>query len=301
MGSRISLKNHINAVLSHLKREEIEDSHVVADSHIVADSHVVSNSYVVEDSHVVEDPYVMAKPGNSKTSETFTSSSTGVEFVLILPGEFYMGSPSEEQGRSDSESPAHKVTIKNAFYMGKFQVTQKQWKNIMGNSPSHFKGDTLPVEMVSWNDVQEFVEKLNAAENTDKYRSPSEAEWEYACRAGIQTRYSFGDDESKLNEYAWYVKNSGRKTHPIGRKQPNSWGLYDMHGNVWEWVQDKWHENYKDSPSDGSAWEDGGGSLRVSRGGSWYCNAESCRSAGRFGREPDSHFANLGFRLLRDP
>ncbi|AKB31227.1 serine/threonine kinase [Methanosarcina siciliae HI350] len=288
MGSRISLKNHINTVLSHLKREEIEDSYVVTDSH------VVENSYLIEDS------YAVVKPGNSITPETSVSSSTGMEFVLVLPGEFYMGSPSEEQGRSDSESPAHKVTIKTSFYMGKFQVTQKQWKNIMGNSPSHFRGEALPVEMVSWNDVQEFVEKLNAAENTYKYRLPSEAEWEYASRAGTQTRYSFGDDESKLKEYAWYVKNSGRKTHPIGRKQSNPWGLYDMHGNVWEWVQDNWHENYNDSLSDGKAWEDLDNSLRVSRGGSWYCIAESCRSAGRFGREHDSHFANLGFRLVKE-
>jgi len=264
-----------------LKREELEDSYVVADSHVVADS------------------YAVGKSGNSITPDTFVSSSTGMEFILIPPGEFEMGSPSDEKDRSDSESPVHKVTIKNPFYMGKSQVTQKQWKNIMGNSPSHFKGEDHPVEMVSWNDVQEFVKKLNAAESTNKYRIPSEAEWEYACRAGTETRYSFGDDESKLNGYAWYAENSGRKTRPIGRKQPNSWGLYDMHGNVWEWVQDKWHKNYNDSPFDGKAWEDGDGSLRVSRGGSWYCGAESCRSAGRFGREPESRFGNLGFRLLR--
>ena len=270
MGSKISLKNHINAVLCHLKKEQIEDS------------------------------YVVAKSGGSETPETFTSSSTGMEFVLIPPGEFDMGSSSEEQDRSDSESPVHKVTIKNPFYMGKSSVTQRQWKKIMGNNPSHFKGEDQPVEMVSWNEVQEFVKKLNTAENTDKYRLPSEAEWEYACRAGTQTRYSFGDDESKLNEYAWYAKNSGSKTHSISRKKPNPWGLYDMHGNIWEWVQDKWHENYNGSPSDGSIWEDGDSFDRVSRGGSWYCDAESCRSAGRFRRDPDSLFSNLGFRLLRE-
>ena len=142
--------------------------------------------------------------------------------------------------------------------------------------------------------------KLNAKEGTDKYRLPSEAEWEYACRAGTQTRYSFGDDESKLNEYAWYAENSGSKTHPIGQKKPNSWGLYDMHGNVWEWVQDNWHENYNGAPSNGSVWEDEDSSDRVSRGGSWYCNTEFCRSAGRFRREPESRFSNLGFRLLRE-
>ena len=270
MGIKISLKNHISAVRCYLKMEEIEDSYVVANS------------------------------GGSVTPETFTSSSTSMEFVLIPPGEFDMGSSSEEQDRSDSESPVHKVTIKNPFYMGRSSVTQRQWKKIMGNNPSHFKGEDQPVEMVSWNEVQEFVKKLNTAENTDKYRLPSEAEWEYACRAGTQTRYSFGDDESKLNEYAWYAKNSGSKTHSISRKKPNPWGLYDMHGNIWEWVQDKWHENYNGSPSDGSIWEDGDSFDRVSRGGSWYCDAESCRSSGRFRRDPDSLFSNLGFRLLRE-
>ena len=133
--------------------------------------------------------------------------------------------------------------------MGKYPVTQKQWKKVMGNNPSNFKGEDRPVESVSWEDVQEFVKKLNEKEGTDKYRLPSEAEWEYACRAGTQTRYSFGDDESKLNEYAWYDKNSGSETHPVGQKKPNSWDLYDMHGNVWEWVQDRWHDKYKGAPS----------------------------------------------------
>ena len=148
----------------------------------------------------------------------------------------------------------------------------------MGNNPSNFKGEDRPVESVSWKDVQEFVKKLNEKEGTDKYRLPSEAEWEYACRAGTQTRYSFGDDESKLNEYAWYDKNSGSETHPVGQKKPNPWGLYDMHGNVWEWVQDRWHGDYNGAPSDGSAWEDGSGSDRVDRGGSWINYARYCRS-----------------------
>ncbi|MDD3246207.1 MAG: formylglycine-generating enzyme family protein [Methanosarcina sp.] len=270
MGSKISLKNHINSVICHLKKDEIEDS------------------------------YVMAKPGNFTNLETLASSYSGMEFVLIPSGEFDMGASSEEKGRSDSESSLHKVTIKNPFYMGKYPVTQKQWEKIMGNNPSHFKGEARPVEMVSWNEVQEFVNKLNAAEETDKYRVPSEAEWEYACRAGTQTRYSFGGDESKLNEYAWYAENSGSKTHSIGRKNPNLWGLYDMHGNVWEWVQDKWQENYIVSPPDGSVWEDGNSFYRGSRGGSWYCDTKSCRSASRFGRDPESLFSNLGFRLLRE-
>ncbi|MCO5384357.1 MAG: formylglycine-generating enzyme family protein [Methanosarcina barkeri] len=235
--------------------------------------------------------------GIQEIPKTFISSSTGMELVLIPAGEFMMGSPSEEQGRYDDEGPVHEVTIKNSFYMGKYPVTQKQWKRVMGNNPSNFKGEARPVESVSWKEVQTFVQKLNEKEGADKYRLPSEAEWEYACRAGTQTRYSFGDDESKLNEYAWYDKNSGSETHPVGQKKPNSWDLYDMHGNVWEWVQDGWHSNYNGAPSDGSAWEDGSGSYRVDWGGRWSSRARGCRSAVR--DDPEGRFNGLGFRLLR--
>jgi formylglycine-generating enzyme required for sulfatase activity len=272
--SKIGIINHINTILCYLRKEEIEKS--------------------------IEYSADVTKNESPEITETFISSSTGIEFLLISADEFIMGSPSEEKDRSDCESPLHKVTIKNPFYMGKFQVTQRQWKKIMGTSPANFNDESRPVEKVSWEEVQEFIKKLNAKENTDKYRLPSEAEWEYACRAGTQSRYFFGDDESKLGDYAWYVKNAGRKTHPFGKKKPNPWGLYDMHGNVWEWVQDRWHENYDDSPADGSAWEDGNSSNRVSRGGSWYCDVDSCRSAARFSRDPEKRLANLGFRLVRE-
>jgi formylglycine-generating enzyme required for sulfatase activity len=159
-------------------------------------------------------------------------------------------------------------------------VTQREWKVVMGDNPSTFKGDDLPVEKVSWDDVQEFIKKLNEREGITKYRLPSEAEWEYACRAGTTTRYSYGESDSNLCEYAWYVGNSGKKTHPIGQKKPNPWGLYDIHGNVGEWVQDTWHSNYNGAPSDGSVWK-GSGSNRVIRGGSWRSNARGCRAADR--------------------
>lgn len=270
MGSKIIIKNCINTVRNYLKKEESGD---------------------------------LKKPENlenSETAEIFASPFTGIEFVLIPAGEFEMGSPSEEQGRFPNECPAHRVTIKKSFYIGKSSVTQKQWKKIMGRNPSHFKGEDRPVEMVSWIEVQKFVEKLNEKEHTDKYRLPSEAEWEYASRAGTQTRYHFGNDESKLDEYAWYAENSSGQTHTISQKKPNSWGLYDMYGNVWEWVQDNWHENYKGSPSNGSSWEDENSSHKVSRGGSWYCSAILCRSASRFKRGSENHISNLGFRLLRE-
>jgi Uncharacterized conserved protein len=231
--------------------------------------------------------------------KTFTSPFTGMEFVLIPAGEFMMGSLLEEQDSYSNEYPVHEVSIKNSFYIGKHPVTQAEWRTIMRDNPSTFIMGDRPVESVSWGDVQEFIARLNEKEGSNRYRLPSEAEWEYACRAGTQTKYSFGDNKEKLNEYAWYNQNSGSETHPIGRKKPNSWSLYDMHGNVWEWVQDSWHNNYKGAPSDGSAWEDGG-SFRVSRGGSWYRDSKSCRSADRDWHKPGYRGSDLGFRLLRE-
>ena len=232
-------------------------------------------------------------------NETFINT-LDMEFVLIQPGEFDMGSPANETGRYDDEGPVHHVTISKAFYLSKYEVTQKQWNEVMGDNPSYFKGDDLPVEFVFWDDVQEFIKKLNKKESTDKYRLPSEAEWEYAARAGTTTRYSFGDDDSKLGEYAWYRENSGDKTHPVGNKGANPWGLYDMHGNVWEWVQDKWHYTYNGAPADGSAWEDEISAIRVVRGGGWFRDAGRCRSARRFSRGPGNRARILGFRLLQE-
>ncbi len=228
------------------------------------------------------------------------SNSIYMEFVLIPAGEFKMGSPSSEEDRDSNEGPVHTVTIEKAYYLGKYEVTQEQWREVMGTNPSYFKGDNLPVEKVSWKDAQEFVKKLNEKEGTNKYRLPSEAEWEYAARAGTTTRYSFGNDESDLGDYAWYEDNSGDKTHPVGQKKPNPWGLYDMHGNVWEWVQDRCHNSYNGAPTDGSALESGSSSYRVFRGGSWCFFARCCRSAFRSSDVPGIRLYYIGFRLLRE-
>src|SRR3990172_4480542 len=199
--------------------------------------------------------------------EKIIINSIGMKFVLIPAGEFDMGSPPDEWGGFDTEIPFHHVRISKPFYLGIYPVTQMEWKAIMGENTSRFIDDDLPVENVSWSDVQKYIKKLNEKEGTTKYRLPSEAEWEYAARAGTKTRYSFGDEESRLGRYAWYADNSGNETHPVGEKKPNPWGLYDMHGNVWEWVQDRWHNNYDGAPADGSSWESGDISRRVERGG----------------------------------
>ena len=257
------------------------------------------------DTHDVSSPQaevvpelIESTPSSSSNNQTTITNSIDMEFVLIPAGSFDMGSPSGEEDRRDREGPVHKVRIPDSFYMGKYEVTQKQWSEVMGDNPSNFKGDDLPVERITWNYVQEFIKKLNEKEGTEKYRLPSEAEWEYAARAGTTTRYSFGDDTSKLSEYAWYGGGTG--THPVGQKKPNSWGLYDMHGNVLEWVQDTFYMNYNDAPSDGGALEGGNGSLRVMRGGGWSGNAEYCRSASRSVDEPNFRYECIGFRLVQE-
>jgi formylglycine-generating enzyme required for sulfatase activity len=226
-----------------------------------------------------------------------------LEMVLIPVGEFTMGSPDMDKDAKDVEKPQHRVRITKPFYLGKYLVTQEQWEAVMGGNPSEFKGPKNPVETVSWDDCQQFFGKLNAtsAAGGGKFQLPTEALWEYACRAGNKTKYCFGDDDSKLGDYAWYDANSDNKTHPVGEKKPNAWGLYDMHGNVWEWCQD-WFANgyYKESPVNdptGAAM----GSNRVLRGGSGISPAGYCRSAFRDSNVPGSRFYNLGLRVSLIP
>jgi formylglycine-generating enzyme required for sulfatase activity len=227
-----------------------------------------------------------------------------MEFVRIPPGEFMMGSPENEPGRYSDEKQ-HKVVLTQGFYMQTTEVTQEQWKSVMGSNPSDFKDcDQCPVENVSWNDAQEFIRKLNQKEGKEVYRLPTEAEWEYAARAGSRTAFANGDiteleckSDPNLEKMGWYCGNSENKPHAVGQKSPNAWGLYDMHGNVWEWCQD-WYGDYPD----GTVSDPVGpptGSNRVGRGGSWDNDAQVCRSADRGRSDPGNRSRNLGFRLLR--
>ena len=200
---------------------------------------------------------------------------------------------------NDWEKPAHEVTIRKPFYMGKFEVTQEQYQQVMGSNPSRFKGAQRPVEMAFWDDAKEFCKR--ASEKCGfVLRLPSEAEWEYACRAGTRTNYHSGDTEADLARAAWYGNNSGGTTHPVGQKVANAFGLHDMHGNVWEWCEDDGHENYQGAPKDGQAWiNTPRGGSRVLRGGDWDLHPGYCRSAHRGGDLPDSRYGHYGFRVVR--
>ena len=227
-------------------------------------------------------------------------NSLGMEFVLIEPGMFQMGSRSGEAGRDDDET-LRQVTLSQSFYLGKHEVTQGQWQAVMGDNPSYFSscGRTCPVEKVSWEDVQGFIEELNAREGVRSYRLPTEAEWEYAARAGTQTAYHFGNAANRLRQYGWYEENAGRRSHPVGQKRPNEWGLYDMHGNVWEWVADSWGDYPRGAVTDPRGPDTG--AYRVLRGGSWYNYARYCRAAHRFRHSPGFRYFRLGVRLARSP
>ena len=223
-----------------------------------------------------------------------------MEFVLIEPGTFEMGSPATEEGR-DNDETLHRVTFSQPFYLGKYEVTQGQWEAVMGSNPSHFSacGATCPVEQVSWADAQAFIAALNRQAGGETYRLPTEAEWEYAARAGMQTAYHFGNAAHRLGQYGWYSDNSASTTHPVGQKRPNAWGLYDIQGNVWEWVQD-WYGAYpRGAVPDPRG--PGTGTHRVYRGGSWDAPARWCRAANRDGSSPGYRSDSLGVRLARTP
>jgi formylglycine-generating enzyme required for sulfatase activity len=228
--------------------------------------------------------------------KTYTNS-IGMEFVKIPAGTFMMGSVASYSKTSHAdESPAHQVTISKPFYMGKFEVTQEQWSAVMGDTPSHLHGVGHPVESVTWEDAQVFIQKLNEKEGGNKYRLPTEAEWEYAARAGTKTLYFWGNNPAVLDQYAWFGENSERGTHSVGEKKPNPWGLYDIYGNVFEWVEDWYYYGYKAGAVIDPTGPDEG-SLRVFRGGSWSSTAGICRSAYRYCNAPASRYFNLGFRL----
>jgi len=232
------------------------------------------------------------------------ANSIGMKLKLIPAGEFMMGSPESEEER-DNDETQHRVKITKPFYMGIHEVTKSQWKAVMGTEPwsgyTYMKeGANYAASYLSWEDAVEFCKKLSSRDGRT-YSLPTEAQWEYACRAGTATAYCFGNSSSSLGTYAWYYGNASdvdeEYAHEVGQKRPNAWGLYDMHGNVWEWCQD-WYDNdyYENSPGSDPRGPSSG-SRRVFRGGSWRLNPRYCRSAYRYSDSPENRNFILGFRV----
>lgn len=223
--------------------------------------------------------------------------SLKIDYVWIEPGTFAMGTPQGEAGRDYDEGPVHQVTISRGFFIGKYEVTQAQWRAVMERATFQFRNDeNAPAENVSFEDVQEFLRRMNSRNDGFVYRLPTEAEWSYAAGSG-----GHHPENTTLDEMAWYGPNAGSRTHPVGAKQPNAWGLYDVHGNVWEWVQDWYDKTYYRRSPDKDPLGPETGELRGMRGGGWNSVANLCRIGLRNGLAPNLRRADLGFRLVRVP
>ncbi|HEY6127118.1 MAG TPA: formylglycine-generating enzyme family protein [Candidatus Acidoferrum sp.] len=267
----------------------------------------------------------LKKTATATSAGKIVRNNIGMQLVYVPAGSFMMGSTNAEvqevyaQAQRDvgtaaklewftREQPRHQVTLRSPFYLGRYEVTQAQWQTVMGSNPSQFRGCELcPVEQISWNDAQEFIRRMNAMNDGFTYSLPSEAQWEYACRAGKTTQFALGNSMSSGQAnfdgqfpFGGAAKGVSReKTMPVGSFPPNAWGLYDMHGNVWEFCGDLWHDNYDRAPNDGSAWSsDGDSAHRVERGGSWDFHADALRCAYRFRVRPDTRVNNNGLRVM---
>ena len=247
-------------------------------------------------------------PTNPSHGDEWTAymgeSEAPLDMIYIGPGSFMQGSPTSEVGHEDDEYPPHLVTLDYGFWLGKYEVTQGQWEAVTGSNPSYYSGANRPVEGVSWNMITaDFLSPLNAQTTEGEWRMPSESEWEYGCRAGTTTRFYWGDDlsETLIDDYAVYNGNDPDGTAEVGSKLPNSWNLYDMSGNVWEWVEDYYHSNYTGAPTNGDPWLSPTSSTRVLRGGSWGNYAGYCRSANRGSDSPSDAGGYYGFRIVLSP
>ncbi|MDY3272767.1 MAG: SUMF1/EgtB/PvdO family nonheme iron enzyme [Prevotella sp.] len=250
---------------------------------------------IVSQPAVAQQPVVQAPIANSYNITIPVKDGISIDMVRVEAGTFTMGATAEMKKPMDHEKPTHRVTLTNDYYIGKYEVTQALWQTVMGNNPSKFKGDNLPVEQVSWDDCQDFLSKLNRITGKT-FRLPTEAEWEYAARGGNKSRGYQYSGSNNLLDVAWFWDNSGCRTHAVGTKQANELGIYDMSGNVWEWCQD-WYGAYSSSslvnPTGANS-----GSYRVYRGGCWIKYAGDCLSSCRYYYKPDHRDSDLGLRLV---
>lgn len=250
----------------------------------------------------------------STTGQKSRINSVGMEFVFVPAGSFMMGASDRDHEATAAEKPQHPVTLTKPFYFGKYEVTQAQWRAVMGTDPYASERSNPYYELpgmkeritqpnhpatVSWDDAQEFIRRLNAKEGGNSYRLPTEAEWEYAARAGTTPVYSFGDDRRDLDRYAWHGEDFAEGgTHPVGEKLPNPWGVFDVHGNVWEWVQDWYSDSYYAQSPSNDPQGPASGRQRVVRGGSWHQTATSWRSSSGKAYNSDYRGISIGFRVL---
>ncbi len=255
---------------------------------------------------VVTSVFAADEPGDAK-DKLLTKFLN--ELVALTPGtgkypnSFSMGSPADAPA---NEKPQFKVTFAYGFAIGRYEVTQELYEAVVGKNPSKWKGPRNSVEMVSWDEANDFCRKVTLElrehkllKENEVIRLPSEAEWEYACRAGTKTAYAFGDKPDDLKDYAWFNGNAKGEDPPVGKKKANDWGLHDMHGYVWEWCSDGWHKNYEGAPTDGSSWTAKDEKEHVVRGGSWADDADSARSAFRAHKAADHRSDAIGFRCVR--
>jgi formylglycine-generating enzyme required for sulfatase activity len=276
----------------------------------IRDSQGVSSGEIPTIAYRADPSAVPAATGMDSLSRPILSSLTnlvGIKMVLVPPGSFIMGAPETEPGQEAGESPVHMVTITRPFFISACPITQGQFKWVMGHNPSHFSiknggSEDHPVETVSWHDARAFCDWLSALDTElmegQHYRVPTEAEWEYACRAGTQGAYSFGNDISALLSFGWYRDNAGGVTQATGQLRPNPWGLYDMHGNVRQWCLDFYKRKYYADSATADPKGPRSGRYRVVRGGSWYNEAKFCRSAHRGRYLPDEKSRLIGFRVV---
>ena len=271
----------------------------------------IEDTFYVDENALINDNFfyaVTSEVSPQSFEQDFELGNTGVFITMIWipPGSFMQGAYAGELGAYSYDYPQHLVTLDYGFWLGMYEVTQSQWETVTGSNPAHSYGvgDNYPVYYISWNMIHDdFLSELNSQTAGEPWRLPSESEWEYACRAGAETRYYWGDDlnYTVIDDYAWYNLNSGSQTHEVGTKLPNAWGLYDMSGNIWECVEDYWHDNYTGAPTNGDPWLSPTSGYRISRGGSWSAGASYCRSAGRLGNIPSSTYDHRGFRIVLSP
>lgn len=326
------MPEHINAALLHATARETNDRPASASDFLDTLSHNRSKKPPrgQKDCHATKSGKTKRSPSSEAKSASISiepplqpqrpagdvrsldlGAGCSLELVWIPPGSFAMGSAKTEDGHYTVEGPQHEVRITKGFWMSRTSTTQRQWRALMQQNPSAFVDEDYPVDTVTWHDVQKFVSKLNNLVSGGRlaslirrlrafeaFRLPTEAEWEYACRAGSNTAYCFGDRQDNLKSYCWYAANSEGSTHPVGDKKPNEWGLVDMHGSVWEWCLDWYNADFYSDSATEDPCNNKSGLCRVFRGGSWRSDARDCRSASRSGYKPSCCDASVGFRVI---